>query len=187
MGLKVRAAALIIYLASVNCQQTTQPTPPVASSRDRSPGSFSLGPREAAPSRAWPDLHALPLETDVEVIPRRFVSGSPIEIVVTVRNISREPTFVTRCPLAYAWFDESGEYVGPFFACAMEPSYILLAPGEKLEKRFTQVGYWAPGRYKVYPYVGGLPFQHPFTVKIDSAANAAVGQDRPIASQVRSE
>ena len=155
---------LLLGLILVGCTQATEPY--------QSPSRNTGLSQQASPSgyervfSAWPDEHSIHLEADVQVVPRTFVTGSPIEIVVSVRNTSHEPMLVANCPLAHAWFDESGAYVGPIIFCSTFPSYELLAPGEKLERRYAQVGYWAPGRYKVYPFIPPLPFQHPFTVRI---------------------
>ncbi len=167
MTLKLRGTVvLLVSLASAGCVQTTEPTAPTVSSASPSLQNPSAHQQSIGESRRWPNTHAFHIETDVEVIPRKFVTGSPIEIVVSAWNTTHEPRVVATCPTTFVLFDETGENVGPFVVCAAFPDYYLLAPGERREWRLAQVGYWAPGRYTAYASIGGLPLQHPFIVQI---------------------
>ena len=163
-------AAIAACIAIAGCTQVTQPLR--SSDHPSAPGIRSAAP---AGVNQYPQItgreHSLHLEADVEVTPRVFVSGSTIEIVVRVRNTSHDTLAVMRCPFFYAFFDESGKDLGPYFVCADFPTFISVAPGETVERTFSQIGYWAPGKYKVYARVGELPLQHPFSVEILTPAS----------------
>lgn len=157
-------AAIVTCAVIASCAQATQPLPSADQPTQSSRAAASTAGVNQYPQITGPE-HSLHLEADVEVTPRVFVAGSTIEITVRVRNTTHELQAVSRCPIVYAFYDESGKNVGPFFVCGSE-DFVIIPAGETFEKKFTQVGYWAPGRYKVYPSVSILPLQHPFSVEI---------------------
>jgi len=166
----VRFVASFLAVVLGGCIQSTEPRTlgPVAQTQ---PAFFRSA--HVASRSGWGSIHSIHVETRVEVNPRTFVSGSPIEVVVSVTNRSHEPQYVPRCPISYAFFDEAGQYLGPYVVCGASADFIELGVGQGIRRSYTQVGYWAPGRYKVYPYVGNLPFEHPFTVQILPAAGGS--------------
>jgi len=148
-----RIAALFVSFAFAGCSQPTEPI-------------HSPAPR---------------LSTAVEVSPPALVTGSIVNVTLSVTNHGRGPVtleFGSACQLLYIVHDQRGVEVSPGWMCAGMETELTLKAGETRRKesvwRAARYDYdqhvyvpLPPGPYQVQAYLTGHGYlSQPFVVEL---------------------
>ena len=169
MSRKLRnVAALCVTLASAGCMQITEPI-----HRPLAPIHASALRQSA--SRAEAPLRLPRLSTSAEVGERSIVTGSLLNIVLSVTNHQREPvtlSFAATCQLLFVVYDQHGTRVSENWGCATFPTTLTLGPRETVRRtsvwlaaryNYAQGGYvpLPAGTYRIHAYISGHGYQSP--------------------------